>query len=162
MLVISMETPKKHIFYIRGTRLKFEKNTYHWSMAKEAVEAALGNWIIHFAPGQSTIVTSDMSTVDLLVREKCIKLNKKMIIYRTDLSIEIIDENGKSKILGRKIECTDGNVLSAINKTIKNDLSKDDLDVHGCWVGFTKNSVADTTKMYISPEQVKTLYSFSL
>lgn len=162
MLVISVETPKKNIFYIRGTRLEFKKNTYEWITAQETVKSSIMNYMIYLSGIDTTVVTSDMGTVDFFAKEYALKLNKKIMVYKTDLSVEFINEAGVVKKLPRKIECADGNALSAINKTIKADLSKEGLHVYGCWVGFTKNPVNDLSKMYIAPEQVKIVHNFTL
>lgn len=162
MLVISVETPKKHIFYIRGTRLEFKKNTYEWLTAQETVKSSLMNYMTYLSGVDTTVVTSDMGTVDFFAKEYALKLNKKIMVYKTDLSIEFINESGAVKKLSRKIECSDNNALSAINKTIRADLGKDGLEVYGCWIGFTKSPVNDLTKMYIAPEQVKIVHNFAL
>ena len=162
MLVNSVETPKKHIFYIRGTRLEFKKNTYEWLTAQETVKSSLMNYMTYLSGVDTTVVTSDMGTVDFFAKEYALKLNKKTMIYKTDLSIEFINESGTVKKLSRKIECSDNNALSAINKTIRADLGKEGLEVYGCWIGFTKSPVNDLTKMYIAPEQVKIVHNFTL
>lgn len=162
MLVNSVETPKKHIFYIRGTRLEFKKNTYEWLTAQETVKSSLMNYMTYLSGFDTTVVTSDMGTVDFFAKEYALKLNKKIMIYKTDLSIEFINESGTVKKLSRKIECADNNALSAINKTIRADLGKEGLEVYGCWIGFTKSPVNDLSKMYIAPEQAKIVHNFTL
>lgn len=162
MLLISMENQKKHIIYIRGTRLEFKKNTYEWLTAQEAVNSSLMNYMVYLSGFDTTIVTSDMGTVDSFAKEYALKNNKKIMVYKTDLSIEFINESGATKKLSRKINCLDGNTLSAINKTIRDDLNKEGLEVYGCWIGFVKNSAHDLSKMYIAPEQVKIIHNFTL
>lgn len=131
-------------------------------MAKSCVENIMQNYLVYRSGLDTTIVTSDLGTVDLFALELAKKLERKALIYKSDLTVELYDECGKMKKLSKKIECNDNNVLSAINRTIKADLSKDGLDVFGCWIGFTKNEVSDLSKSYIAQEQIKAVCNFNL